>query len=133
MYHARLTPEGQQVGNIQVKENGISVGSSSIVEQKGVARSGSRFWLLLLGILLLASALRLYALDTYPQRFNQDEMILGYDAWSIWNTGHDHHGALFPIFFVHSMIMCLLSLIILQPLLWDFLGSVKKVHVYLLL
>ena len=57
------------------------------------------FWLPLLCIVLLASGLRLYALDTYPQRFNQDAMVMGYDAWSIWTTGHDHHGDLFPIFF----------------------------------
>src|SRR5205814_7720420 len=70
-------------------------------EQEGVERSSSHswFWLPLLGILLLASVLRLYALDAYPQRFDPDSMLLGYDAWSIWTTGHDHHGAFFPIFF----------------------------------
>ena len=42
-----------------MKEDITPVASSSIEEQKGVARSGSRFWLPLLAILLLASVLRL--------------------------------------------------------------------------
>jgi 4-amino-4-deoxy-L-arabinose transferase-like glycosyltransferase len=64
-----------------------------------VERSLSGFWILLICILLLASVLRLYALDVYPQNFNQDGILLGYDAWSIWITGHDHHGVWLPIFF----------------------------------
>jgi 4-amino-4-deoxy-L-arabinose transferase-like glycosyltransferase len=31
--------------------------------------------------------------------FNQDEMVLGYDAWSVWQTGRDHHGEWLPINF----------------------------------
>src|SRR2546421_1937602 len=77
----------------------ISVKSSSMIERQGMKQSLSRFWLLLLCILLLASALRLYALDVYSQPFNQDSMVVGYDAWSIWTTGHDQHGAFFPVFF----------------------------------
>ncbi len=57
------------------------------------------FWLALLLILLLAAALRLYALGDYPQAFNQDEMVLGYDAWSVWTTGKDQHGNTLPIHF----------------------------------
>jgi 4-amino-4-deoxy-L-arabinose transferase-like glycosyltransferase len=72
---------------------------SSQGERQGVEPRSYGFWLFLLGILLLASVLRLYALDAYPQNFNQDQMLLGYDAWSIWTTGHDHHGAFFPVFF----------------------------------
>ena len=74
---------------------------SSEGERKGAKRRVSSvwFWSLLLGILLLASVLRLYALDVYPQKFDCDAMLLGYDAWSLWTTGHDHHGAFFPVFF----------------------------------
>ncbi len=53
----------------------------------------------LLLILLLAAGLRLYQLGVYPQIFDQDEQVMGYDAWSLWQTGHDHHGALLPVFF----------------------------------
>jgi 4-amino-4-deoxy-L-arabinose transferase-like glycosyltransferase len=80
-------------------ESSVAIERSSRVEQKVVERSSLEFWLPLLCILVLASFLRLYALSIYPQRFNQDEMLLGYDAWSIWTTGHDHHGAFLPIFF----------------------------------
>ena len=53
----------------------------------------------LVSILLVAAGLRLYALDSYPQRFNQDEMVAGYDGWSLWQTGRDHWGYVFPVFF----------------------------------
>ena len=57
------------------------------------------FWGGLLFILIVAAALRLYALGDYPQAFNQDEMVLGYDAWSVWATGKDQHGNDFPVHF----------------------------------
>ncbi len=47
----------------------------------------------------MAAVLRLVELGQYPQRFNQDEMAQGYDAWSIWRTGRDQHGNLFPLQF----------------------------------
>ncbi len=59
----------------------------------------SRFWLPVIFITVVAGGLRLPALATYPQAFTQDEMVLGYDAWSIWQTGRDHHGELLPVFF----------------------------------
>ena len=58
-----------------------------------------RFYLILAAIVITAAFLRLVDLGQYPQRFNQDEMALGYDAWSIWRTGHDQHGDAFPIQF----------------------------------
>ncbi len=58
-----------------------------------------RFYLLLGLIVLMAAILRLVNLGAYPQRFNQDEMAQGYDAWSIWRTGRDQHGTPFPIQF----------------------------------
>lgn len=57
------------------------------------------FWVLLAGVVLLAAALRLYKLGVYPQSFHHDEMMLGYDAWSIWNTARDQQGAFLPIHF----------------------------------
>ncbi|HEX2914210.1 MAG TPA: glycosyltransferase family 39 protein [Chloroflexia bacterium] len=63
------------------------------------SQSQNFFYPLLLVITLVAAVLRLYALDLYPQRFNQDEMVMGYDAWSIWLTGRDQHGQFLPIHF----------------------------------
>src|SRR5450432_145570 len=57
------------------------------------------FWIPLFAVLLCAACIRLYRLGEYPQRFNQDEMVMGYDAWSLWQTGRDHHGDLLPINF----------------------------------
>lgn len=67
--------------------------------QPEIRPTSNRFWLPLLAIVLFAAFLRLYALDSYPQFFHQDEAALGYDAWSIWNTGKDQHGAPWPIHF----------------------------------
>ena len=56
----------------------------------------TRFTILLAVIVLLATFYRLYKLDFYPQHFDNDESVLAYDAWSIWQTGADHHGAVLP-------------------------------------
>src|SRR5258708_33151015 len=78
---------------------------NTVLRQRWLALSSRRmveyqnrlpFLTLLLGITLLAAAVRLYRLDTYPEHFDNDESILSYDAWSIWRTGADHHGAVLP-------------------------------------
>src|SRR5260221_11903241 len=57
------------------------------------------FWSSLILIVVFGAWLRLYRLADYPQYFNQDESVLGYDAWSLWQTGHDQHGDVLPVFF----------------------------------
>lgn len=57
-----------------------------------------KYWLLIL-ILFLASALRLYALDKFPIGLNADEAALGYNAYSLLETGKDEHGAAWPLVF----------------------------------
>ncbi len=47
-------------------------------------------------ILLLSSALRMVSLERSPPGFLLDEACEGYDAYSIWHTGRDHHGVLLP-------------------------------------
>lgn len=54
--------------------------------------------LLLLLILLLAFALRFYRLPDYPA-FNADEAAIGYNAYSLLETGKDEHGNSWPIHF----------------------------------
>ena len=40
-------------------------------------------------ILILASLLRLVALDKYPAGLNSDEAAIGYNAYSLLETGKD--------------------------------------------
>ncbi|MBU2592871.1 glycosyltransferase family 39 protein [Patescibacteria group bacterium] len=54
-------------------------------------------WLLIL-VLLLAGFLRLYRLGSYPS-LNADEAAIGYNAWSLLQTGKDEHGQSWPIHF----------------------------------
>lgn len=54
---------------------------------------------LLLGIVLLAAALRLWGLAENPPSLTADEAALGYNAFSIFKSGRDEHGELFPIIF----------------------------------
>ncbi|MEK7526374.1 MAG: glycosyltransferase family 39 protein [Patescibacteria group bacterium] len=49
-------------------------------------------------ILVLAFFLRFYKLDTYPA-LNADEAALGYNAYSLIQTGKDEHGNSWPIHF----------------------------------
>lgn len=48
-------------------------------------------------MLLLALGLRVYRLDTSPPSLYWEEVALGYDAYSIYKTGMDHHSNPWPI------------------------------------
>ena len=50
-------------------------------------------------IITVAALLRFFNLSTNPPGLYWDEAALGYDAFSILKTGHDHHGAYLPFFF----------------------------------
>lgn len=54
---------------------------------------------LLLLILLVASVLRLWNLQNIPPHLRNDEAALGYNAYSILNTGRDEHGEFLPLIF----------------------------------
>jgi len=53
---------------------------------------------LIIIILLLAIAVRFYNIDTLPS-LNPDEAALGYNAYSLLQTGKDEHGASWPLHF----------------------------------
>ncbi len=50
-------------------------------------------------ILILASVLRLFALDRFPAGLNADEAAIGYNAWSLLETGKDEHSVSWPLVF----------------------------------
>lgn len=54
--------------------------------------------LFLVGILMLAFSLRFWKLDSYPA-LNADEAAIGYNAYSLVQTGMDEHGNAWPIHF----------------------------------
>ncbi|MBI4130365.1 glycosyltransferase family 39 protein [Candidatus Roizmanbacteria bacterium] len=54
---------------------------------------------LLLGIMLIGTVLRLYKLDSIPAGLYQDETAIGYNAYSILETGKDEHGVTLPLYF----------------------------------
>ncbi|HJY98720.1 MAG TPA: glycosyltransferase family 39 protein [Patescibacteria group bacterium] len=56
-----------------------------------------KYWLLILAI-IIASFLRFYKLDTVPA-LNADEAAIGYNAYSLIQTGKDEHGNTWPIHF----------------------------------
>lgn len=47
-------------------------------------------------IILLSAVLRLYKLDSFPPSLYWDEASLGYNAYSIMQTGKDEHGTFLP-------------------------------------
>jgi 4-amino-4-deoxy-L-arabinose transferase-like glycosyltransferase len=53
----------------------------------------------LIAVIVLAALLRLFALSNYPAGFNADEAALGYNAYSLLQTGKDEYGELFPLAF----------------------------------
>lgn len=54
---------------------------------------------LLLAIILLAFFLRFFKLGEVPYGFYQDESAIGYNAYSISQTGRDEYGQKFPLYF----------------------------------
>ena len=58
-----------------------------------------RRFLLLLLIVLVALLLRLWALDRVPSSLGQDEVAIGYNAYSILHTGRDEYGISWPLEF----------------------------------
>ncbi|HSV94386.1 MAG TPA: glycosyltransferase family 39 protein [Spirochaetia bacterium] len=56
-------------------------------------------YLLLVLVLILATLLRFISLDKYPIGLNADEAALGYNAYSLLETGKDEHGTSWPLVF----------------------------------
>lgn len=54
-------------------------------------------WILLILITLIAFFLRIYQIDTVPPGLTWDEAALGYNAYSILQTGKDEYGQAFPL------------------------------------
>ena len=52
---------------------------------------------LLIAIIIFAAVVRLAGLSSNPPSPYWEEVALGYDAYSIYQTGRDHHGNSFPI------------------------------------
>lgn len=58
-----------------------------------------KFDLIFLLIILLGGALRLIALDRFPTTFSVDEVSIGYNAFSILQTGKDQFQKSYPLIF----------------------------------
>lgn len=75
------------------------------MKQSKISKTKKRFfWVsrklwLLVAILIVAAALRLFRLGEHPISLNLDEVAIGYNAYSILNTGMDEYGKKFPIAF----------------------------------
>ncbi|MCH5343093.1 MAG: glycosyltransferase family 39 protein [Acetatifactor sp.] len=54
----------------------------------------------ILGILILASAVRLIGLGSWPDGWFQDEAYAAYNAWALMTEGIDSWGYHFPVYFV---------------------------------
>ncbi len=54
---------------------------------------------IIFAILVLAAAVRLWALTSNPPHLTPDEAALGYNAYSILKTGRDEYGKILPIIF----------------------------------
>jgi 4-amino-4-deoxy-L-arabinose transferase-like glycosyltransferase len=54
-------------------------------------------WLILMAIVILAFAVRVWRVNEIPPAMSWDEVSIGYNAYSILTTGKDEHGRLFPL------------------------------------
>lgn len=63
-----------------------------------------KYWfsVIFISLILLSAGLRLYKLDQVPASMYWEEVALGYDAYSLLQTGKDHHGNAWPIVAIES-------------------------------
>lgn len=73
-------------------------------------------------IFLLALFLRLYKLESYPVSLNWDEAAIGYNAYSISQTGKDEYGIVYPLLFKSFNDFKLPGYIYLDSIVISFLG-----------
>src|SRR3989344_5210772 len=55
--------------------------------------------LFIIAIIILAAILSLYKLGEVPSGLYQDETAIGYNAYSLLETGKDEHGVSYPLYF----------------------------------
>jgi len=60
-------------------------------------RIDRKYWFILLCIIVLAAGLRLFRLGNVPLSLYWEEAAIGYDAYSIAQTGKDYHGNPYPL------------------------------------
>src|SRR3990167_7573491 len=78
--------------------------------------------IILTAIILLAAILRLYELDSYPVSLSWDEVAIGYNAYSIAQTGADEYSIKWPILFKSFNDYKLPGYIYLDSIFVKFLG-----------
>lgn len=59
----------------------------------------NKIYILLISIVILATVVRIYKIDSAPPSISWDEAAVGYNAWTIANFGRDEYGRLFPAYF----------------------------------
>lgn len=59
----------------------------------------NKYKLIVISLIILGSVLRLAWLAKIPSGFFRDEAAIGYNAYSIWETGKDEFGQRFPLVF----------------------------------
>lgn len=60
----------------------------------------SRLTILFFIIVIFGAAVRFYQLGKIPRGLNTDETAIGYNAYSILETGKDEHGVKYPLYFL---------------------------------
>ena len=82
----------------------------------------NRGLLIFIAIVLLAAILRLYKLNSYPVSLSWDEAAIGYNAYSISQTGADEYAIKWPILFKSFNDYKLPGYIYLDSIFIKFLG-----------
>ncbi|OGG08400.1 hypothetical protein A2154_02765 [Candidatus Gottesmanbacteria bacterium RBG_16_43_7] len=62
-------------------------------------RTSKKYLIWIWLILLISTLLRFYKINSIPNGLYQDETAIGYNAYSILQTGKDEHGVSWPIYF----------------------------------
>jgi len=83
---------------VRTDERGAAGANQADVPPGGFASRGTYAWALAV-IVVSAIAAHVYRIGGLPMGFYPDESSIGWNAWSIATTGHDEHGAAWPLYF----------------------------------
>jgi 4-amino-4-deoxy-L-arabinose transferase-like glycosyltransferase len=92
-----VTRSGQRSRHLDRESVRCRLGAS--LSRGRIAALLREHWLLL-AILFLGAAVRLYAFGSVPAGFNQDEASTGYDGYALLHYGIDRSGFHYPVFLV---------------------------------
>jgi 4-amino-4-deoxy-L-arabinose transferase-like glycosyltransferase len=97
-----LPPKRRQSRNKTTRDSPSSSRTDAAITVEESRRLRHWHWGILLAILVVAGALRIWDLDQIPPGLHVDEAANAWNAYTLLKTGKDQHGVSWPILYTHA-------------------------------